>query len=131
MLTVHLALTARKFVVVKMVIAVSLMVLVPVSRAMMGQSVTHVSIVYKNTLLQLFTKTAICDPPCENDGTCVAHECQCTESFTGPTCTSRELVLLLFQNFNHVIKLTGECVPDSCENGGTCFVQGGKVLACR
>ena len=81
----------------------------------------------------------VCDPPCEN-GVCLANNtCNCSEGYSGDTCSDKgECVdnnheqhkeIGNLYNYIHILKVfhdnfiitdSMECESNPCENGGTC-----------
>jgi len=70
--------------------------------------------------------TAVCDPPCANNGTCIQPgECNCTEGWTGEACMTGNhdtmsciVISLSLCMFNAAV-----CDPP-CANNGTCIQPG-------
>ena len=83
-----------------------------------------------------------CIPPCKNGGTCLKGKCNCKPNCYGPRCGrcygKRYLVILHLISIkllciekrngkNHVFqtKFLDMCVPNPCQNGGTCRKKDG------
>ena len=110
-----------------MVVHVRVLACVHVHRRGLERAVLRVSapIFFSWLIFIVRWRLAVCTSACQNGGTCSApNTCTCTSSWTGATCTTREIRL-----FPGILILTLPMIvvavcPSGCYNGGWCSSPG-------